>query len=319
MSEAIGSLEEFEFSALLRSVLVDRREQAEAPAGLEQRLQARLAQEAADFRPRSAAPAFFGLVERTHSGRRPGSTAFAIGLHAMALIVIFAVASAHRQAPLPQQAVVDVLTAPPIALPIAPRAEHIGGGGGQHDNGPAAQGRLPRFAKEQLVPLKAPPMEAPRLAVEPTIDVQKDLKMANNTLPNFGMPNATSKGVSMGNGTGSGIGSGNGNGFGPGPGGNTGGGLYHIGGGVQAPIVLVQPDAEFSEEARKAKFSGSVEVYLWVGADGTPSHVRVARGIGMGLDEKAVEAVRKYKFRPAMKDGKPVAVDLYIDVNFQIL
>jgi protein TonB len=88
---------------------------------------------------------------------------------------------------------------------------------------------------------------------------------------------------------------------------------------VQAPTVLVESEAEFSEEARKAKFSGSVEVYLWVEADGTPSHVRVVRGVGMGLDEKAVEAVRKYKFRPATKDGKPVAVDLYIDVNFEIM
>jgi len=319
MSEAIGSLGEFEFSALLRSVLVERRERAEAPAGLEQRLQARLAQETASVQRRAAAPAFFGFAERTRSRRSSGAFGFAIAVHALALVVIFAVAYAQWKKTLPVLGYKIVLTAPPVVPLVAPRAEHIGGGGGNHDNGPATQGRLPQFAKEQIVPLKAPPMEAPKLAVEPTIDVQKDLKMANNTLPNFGMPNATSKGVSMGNGTGAGIGPGNGNGFGSGSGGNTGGGIMHIGNGVQAPTVLMQSDAEFSEEARKAKFSGSVEVYLWVEADGTPSHVRVARGVGMGLDEKAVEAVRKYKFRPAMKDGKPVAVDLYIDVNFQIL
>ena len=92
-----------------------------------------------------------------------------------------------------------------------------------------------------------------------------------------------------------------------------------IGDGVSAPVLIYQVDPEFSEEARKAKFSGNVEVYIWVDTDGKPSHIRVVRGVGMGLDEKAVEAVRQYRFKPAMKDGKPVQVDLYIDVNFQIL
>ena len=323
MSEAIGSLgnlEEFEFSALLRSVLVERRERAEAPAGLEQRLQARLAQEAARLQPRAAAPAFFGLAERARTRRGPGAIGFAIGLHALALLVLFAVAARRASITMPQQAtMVSTLTAPPVTLPAPPRAERMGGGGGHPDTSPAAQGRLPKFAPEQIIPLKAPPMEAPKLAVEPTLAVQKDLKMADNMLPNFGLPSSTAKGMSLGNGTGKGIGSGDGSGLGPGSGGGAGGGVLHLGGGIKAPTVLVQSDAEFSEEARKAKFSGSVEVYLWVEGDGTPSHVRVVRGVGMGLDEKAVEAVRKYRFHPAMKDGKPVAVDLYIDVNFEIL
>ena len=61
-----------------------------------------------------------------------------------------------------------------------------------------------------------------------------------------------------------------------------------------------------------------MQVYLIVDQQGNPTHVRVVRGVGMGLDEKAVEAVRQYKFKPAMQNGKPVPVDLYIDVNFQI-
>jgi len=88
---------------------------------------------------------------------------------------------------------------------------------------------------------------------------------------------------------------------------------------VSKPVVLYQVEPEFSEEARKAKFSGNVEVYLWVDTDGKPSHIQVVRGVGMGLDQKAVDAVRQYRFKPAMKDGKPVQVDLYVDVNFQIL
>lgn len=315
MSEAIGSMGEFEFSALLRSVLEERR--TEAPAGMEQRLQARLAQAAGKPQPR--ATGLFGFADRVRPRRSSGAMGFAIVAHALVLLVIFALASARRQELAPKPEVLLGLTAPPVMLPVAPVVTRVGGGGGHPENAKAAQGRLPRFAKEQIVPLKAPPMEAPKLAAEPTVDVQRDLKMATNTLPNFGMPNSTSHGVSMGEGTGTGIGSGNGGGLGHGSGGNAGGGLYHLGSGVRAPTVLVQSDAEFSEEARKAKFSGSVQVYLWVEADGTPSHVQVVRGVGMGLDEKAVEAVRKYKFRPATKDGKPVAVDLYIDVNFEIM
>jgi len=195
----------------------------------------------------------------------------------------------------------------------------MGGGGGQHDIAPPTAGHLPKFAQEQIVPPKAPPTEAPKLAVEPTVVMQKDLKMADNTMPNIGMPNSPLKGFSMGTGSGTGIGSGDGSGIGPGSGGNTGGGVYRVGGGVTEPKVLTSADPEFSEEARKAKFSGNVLVYFIVDENGTPTHVHVARGVGMGLDEKAVEAVRQYKFKPGMKDGKPVKVELAIEVNFQIL
>jgi periplasmic protein TonB len=92
----------------------------------------------------------------------------------------------------------------------------------------------------------------------------------------------------------------------------------HVGGAVQKPIPIhiVYPD--YSDEAREAKFSGTVVVYLQVDKNGDPSHVRVVKGVGMGLDEKAVEAVRQYKFKPATLNGEPVTVDLYINVNFQI-
>jgi protein TonB len=147
--------------------------------------------------------------------------------------------------------------------------------------------------------------------------VQKDVKMATN-LPNFGLPNSPLPGVSMGNGSGTGLGSGNGSGIGPGSGGNMGGGPRRIGGGVSAPEVIYSVEPEFSEEARKAKVAGNVLVSLWVEPNGLPSHVRVVRGVGMGLDEKAVEAVKQYKFKPAMENGKPVEVELNIEVNFQI-
>jgi protein TonB len=122
----------------------------------------------------------------------------------------------------------------------------------------------------------------------------------------------------MGNGNGTGIGSGDGSGIGPGSGGNIGGGVYQVGGSVRPPIATYTPDPEFSEEARKAKFSGNVMVSLIVGEDGKPRNVHVLRGVGMGLDQKAVAAVQQYKFKPALKDGKPVPVYVNIEVNFQI-
>ena len=122
----------------------------------------------------------------------------------------------------------------------------------------------------------------------------------------------------MGNGSGSGLGSGNGSGLGAGSGGGYGGGVRQVGGGVSAPVLLYSPEPEFSEEARKAKVAGNVLVNLIVDAQGRPQNVRVVRGVGMGLDEQAVKAVQQYKFKPAMEAGKPVAVQLNVEVNFQI-
>src|ERR1700722_2981748 len=94
--------------------------------------------------------------------------------------------------------------------------------------------------------------------------------------------------------------------------------IAHAGGAVKAPVLIYSVDPEFTEDARKKHFRGNVLVYLWVDENGNPTHVMVTKGVGMGLDEKAVKAVRQYKFKPATQDGKPVTVDLYIDVNFQI-
>lgn len=258
------------------------------------------------------------VPDRMATKRSPTSTAVAVVLHGLAILIIALLIANHVKMAAPvKQELVSLMTPPPPP-PVMPKAERIGGGGGQHDLSPVTQGHLPKLAQQQITPPKAPPTQAPKLAVEPTVVVQKDLKLADNMMPNLGMPNSNLKGFSMGNGNGTGIGSGDGAGIGPGSGGNIGGGVMHVGGSVRPPSVIYQVDPEFSEEARKAKFSGNVQVYLIVDANGNPSHVRVVRGVGMGLDEKAVEAVRQYKFKPAMMNGKPVAVDLYIDVNFQI-
>jgi protein TonB len=258
----------------------------------------------------------FGTLDRT-AGRRmsPQSIAIAALLNVAALLLL--VVQVHH-AVVARHAVEMVTLDAPVLPPAPPKLQSMGGGGGQPDKAPVAKGNPPKFAREMLNPPKAPPLEQPKIAIAPAIDVDPSLKMAKTDLPNFGMPNSPLVGTSMGNGHGNGIGSGTGGGLGAGSGGGTGGGVRRIGGGVSAPRVLFAPEPEFSEEARKAKVAGNVLVYLQVDPNGKPTHVRVLRGIGMGLDEKAVEAVSQYKFKPAMEDGKPVTVEMQVEVNFQI-
>jgi protein TonB len=97
-----------------------------------------------------------------------------------------------------------------------------------------------------------------------------------------------------------------------------GGGAYRVGGGVSAPRAIYQPDPEYSEEARKAKFQGTVILWVIVGPDGRVHDMRVQRSLGMGLDEKALEAVKLWRFEPSRKDGQPVPVQINVEVNFRL-
>ena len=97
-----------------------------------------------------------------------------------------------------------------------------------------------------------------------------------------------------------------------------GGGVYRVGGGVIAPRVIYSPDPVFSEEARKAKFQGTVVLWLIVGVDGRTRDIRIQRSLGMGLDENAIDAIRRWRFEPGRKGGVPVAVQVNIEVNFQL-
>jgi periplasmic protein TonB len=255
------------------------------------------------------------VVDRMKVKQNPAATGSAIVIYALLFLFISWLIHKHVQfaAPVKTETVTE-LTVPPMA---PPKAAAMGGGGGQRGPTPVTKGTPPKFADTQIVPPKAPPLEQPKINIEPTIEVQKDVKMASS-IPQIGVANSPIVGMSMGNGSGTGLGSGNGSGLGPGSGGNTGGGPRRIGGGVSAPQLIYKTDPEFSEEARKAKVQGNVLVNLWVSPDGTPTHVHVIRGIGMGLDEKAVEAVKQWKFKPAMENGKPVLVELNVEVNFQI-
>jgi protein TonB len=219
----------------------------------------------------------------------------------------------------------------PDDLPIlqpSKTASGGGGGGGDHDKLQASAGRLPKQSMQQLTPPAAVVRNpAPKLEVDPTIVVPPEVHLQQSSLPDLGnplsrLPSVPSNGVGggggIGEGHGGGVGSGDGGGFGPGSGGGTGGGVFKVGGGVSAPKAIYSPDPEYSEEARKVKHMGTVVLWLVVGPDGKPRDIRVARTLGLGLDEKAIEAVKNWRFEPALKDGKPVAVQVNVEVNFHL-
>jgi TonB family protein len=204
-----------------------------------------------------------------------------------------------------------------------------GGGGGDRSIIEANKGKLPERAKDTITPPQPQTIDKPKLPDPPTINVQKNIQLPDNmNMPMIGMKQSANvtlasagggNGAGMGTGSGGGMGPGGGNGYGPGYGGNAGGGLYQVGGRISLPVLIVQPEAEFSDEARRAKYQGLCLIGLIVDAQGNPQNVHVVRALGMGLDEKAMEAVRQYKFKPAMKDGKtPVPVELTIEVNFRL-
>jgi len=202
-----------------------------------------------------------------------------------------------------------------------------GGGGGSHDILPVTKGRLPKFEQQPIVPPILALNEHPKLTADPAIVMPKDLELLPDHMPNLGDPrtnvagppsNGSGELAGMGSGSGGGIGPGRGNGYGPGEGGGYGGGLYQVGGGVAAPKVIYAVDPEFSDEARRAKFQGMCVVTLIVDTQGNPQRVQVVGHLGMGLDERAVAAVKQYKFKPATLQGRPVPVEINVEVIFRI-
>jgi periplasmic protein TonB len=256
-----------------------------------------------------------------------GSTGFHVVL--VALIAVGTIIGHRAVTAAPAQKVTVTLVDPADIPALKPSKTQVGGGGGGGDRDvlAASKGKLPKLSMQQITPpVVVVRNEHPKLAVEPTIVVPPQVVLASNNLPNLGDPmahavlpsNGTGSGGGIGSGSGGGVGSGKGPGFGPGEGGGVGGGIFHVGGGVLPPRAVYAPEPEFSEEARKAKYQGVCTLGLIVGTDGRPSNIRVLSSLGMGLDEKAIEAVRNWKFEPAMKDGHPVRVEIAVEVDFHL-
>jgi protein TonB len=215
-------------------------------------------------------------------------------------------------------------------LPTSRKVVSGGGGGGDHDPLPAPKGRMPKAALQQITPPAIVMRnEKPKLTAEPTVVVPPQVHLADNHMPNLGtstasaMPaappsNATGSGGGIGSGSGGGVGVGHGPGVGAGSGGGIGGGVYKVGGGISAPQAISAPDPDYTEEARRAKKQGTCVLWLIVDAAGRPRDIKVVRGLGLGLDAKALEAVRQWRFQPALKDGKPVDVQISVEVEFHL-
>lgn len=200
-----------------------------------------------------------------------------------------------------------------------------GGGGGDRSPIQATRGTPPKFSDQQL----APPVIVVRhpnvvLPVDPTVlgaEVKLpqsnqigDLMSSNVIIPS----NGAGSRAGAGSGSHGGLGDGPGAGVGPGSDAGVGGGPFHPGVGVTAPRAIYDPEPEYSEEARKVHFQGAVVLSIVVDQAGHARDIRVSRSAGLGLDEKAIEAVKKWQFEPGKRDGHPVAVAVNVEVNFRL-
>jgi protein TonB len=122
----------------------------------------------------------------------------------------------------------------------------------------------------------------------------------------------------VGTGAGTGVGEGTGAGIGPGSGGGTGGGPFRPGSGITPPSLLREVKPDYTEEARRRGINGDVELEIVVRSDGTVGDVRLQRGLGSGLDQRAIDAVRQWRFSPARRQGVPVDVLVEVAVEFKL-
>jgi TonB family protein len=298
-------------------------------AGVEERLNSgrgAMALQAAAGAGRVFIPTFAGLEIQTQSR---WTSLLSVGTHGLicAVIALFALAQWHTRQVQKKMMATAVDVTP--FMPVSNMKDVMGGGGGggNHELLEASKGKLPEFAKKQIAPPQILKLDNPKLPVNATV-VMPQIKLPDApNMPDLGIPQSSQvafasqgsgSGSGFGSGEGGGVGSGRGNGIGPGEGGGYGGGIYHVGGGVSNPTLIFAPDPEFSDEARRAKYQGVCVVGVIVDAIGNPQHVHIVRALGMGLDEKAMEAVRQYKFKPAVFKGKNVAVEVNIEVNFRI-
>src|SRR6266446_9970110 len=251
-------------------------------------------------------------------------------IHVLALAAIIAGAYIGRNIVVnkPQSTVELIMPDDIPTLPSSKTMSGGGGGGGDRDKLQASPGRLPKQSMQQFTPPAVIVRnEHPKLPKEATVIIPPEVKLAQPNMPNLGDPlshipappsNGVGSGAGIGSGSGGGVGVGSGPGFGEGRGGGTGGGVFRVGGGVLAPKLVFDPEPEYSEEARKAKYQGTCVLSVIVGPDGLAHDIKVTNTLGLGLDEKAIEAVRKWRFEPAMKDGKPVNVLISVQVNFRL-
>jgi periplasmic protein TonB len=254
----------------------------------------------------------------------PKRSALLSGLLHAAVIVL--VLTATKVTTPPAGLLHPVLLTGRILAPYLPHtAANGGGGGGGRDPLPASRGPLPPTARRQFVPPAVVILnDHSRLAIDPTIVGPPDIVIP--AIQPYGDPNGILGRLSSGPGSGGGIGSGEdggvGPGRGPGAGPGNGGGISGEAGirGVETrPVLLWKVEPEYTENARQAKLQGTVELRIEVNTRGQAQNIEVLHGLGLGLDERAIDAVKRWRFCPAYANGKPVVTTAIVDLTFQLL
>jgi len=241
-------------------------------------------------------------------------------IHALAILLILILVSAKHSV---LTELIPIRDTPIYTPPLRIHLQGHNGGGGQRSPLAPSKGHPPPAARRVFTPPVMTVQEThPLIEMPPTVQAAVDTQIPAINLQ-FGSPAGVAGPASGGPGRGNGLGSGDGLsvGDGKGPGeGDGGDGINGLHGkNVTQPVLLTRKDPEYSDEARKAKFQGMVELSIVVNATGQVTNVQVLRGVGLGLDEKAIEAVRQWKFRAATVDGKPVSTRAVVEVNFRLL
>lgn len=265
------------------------------------------------------------LICGLNQGHEASAGVASLAIHALVIALLILIGTNRSVRNVVRKEI--TLIAPDLSPYKSTTKNQGGGGGGNRSSTPPSKGRLPKLASKQFVPPMTTPNQDPKLVMEPTLVTQPDARIPRIDMDVLGDPLAKSSlasngpgpGGGIGTGRGGGIGAGSGPGFGSGSGGNMGDEAYHIGGGVTAPTVSYKVEPEFSEEARRAKFQGIVVIFIVVDEHGNPQELKIIRPLGLGLDQKALEAVRQWRFNPGRKDGRPVAVQATIEVDFHLL
>jgi TonB family protein len=290
---------------------------------------------------RSRAP-FAESVATADRGRRViGPLAASSTIHAAGLAVALFLATldfAPRA-----QAMIEQRTADPMRLVFVATPGPGGGGGGggllQKTPPPKAlrEGRrkiaspLPERRQPKPIapaprppePKPTPPLAAEQLpvVVAPIVTAPADARSRAGVLEE-NTAQSDSRGPGQGGGTGSGrgtgLGSGEGSGVGAGSGGGTGGGPYRPGSGIEPPRLVREVRADYTEDARRQGIRGDVVLEIVVRRDGTVGDARILQGLGGGLNDRAVQAVRQWRFAPATRQGAPVDVLVEVAVEFRL-
>ena len=257
----------------------------------------------------------------------PGrSQLFSILLHAAAIVLILAVTGVKSSIIIPRH---EVLVAPilPDYRPPLPRESEGGGGGGKQALTPASRGDLPKLSPRPFVPPAVVILnENPKLSIEPAILADSEIKIPTLNLGVLGDPNGVAgppsdgrgKCCGIGDGEGDGVGNKKGPGYGNGPPGAISG-RSGIEGTVTPPELVWKTEPQYTEEARRAKLQGTVILQIEIDQHGKVQTVSVRQSLGLGLDDRAIDTVRSWRFRPGRKNGQPVVTTAYVEVNFRLL